>query len=441
MRRLSFCLVFIICCLYPPADCAESYLKTRSPSKFPSAPDSSSFIKWRRPGNIIGDDLVLLSPVAVGNEPLLPCVSCEIFREEPYPVDRLKENDQEYLKYIENKKYPGGRSALSQRIIRKLSHQNFMQDSVAFLDQWLQLKGTSIWDAVRIIESTNFDGRQYISLNGLPRFYLKQRMLIPFEAFLQRFQYEDETDSVLDCECDCGSVKTTTPFAILICSFLKPAYLNDPSVDPFFKILVQTQSKAFESFEWLFFDAWIRGGKPAWRYLKFYFDYSSSPTKSYSLVCLLTSPDYSGPLTYGLMKFIVSIESFDPNVRVPFAHCGTDGTELTPFLHIVVLDSKYSASFLPPLLTCKSLDTSIPTGKVILSFKACEIVYVNEPIIYLAGALFNGWALILLATHGRIRLTLQSSDLLSFLFIHFVKLVWLTFCTLASQIRSNYCKN
>lgn len=439
MRRLSFCLLFILCFLYPlPTDCTSSEASS-NPRPLRSAPvSSSSSKKWRKAANSIGDDAAHLPPEPAGSEPVVPyikTVPIDFVREEQYPVDRLKENVPEYIKYIESKKYPSGRSALSQQIIRRLARSNFMQDSASSLKKWLELKGTSIWDAVRIIESPNFDAGQYNHLNELPRFYLKQRMLVSFEAFLKRFQYQDESESLFDRDDVDGSAKTT-PLTNLIFLFLEPAYLNDSSVDPFFKVLVQTQSKALESCEWIFFDAWIRSGTPAWRYLKLYFDHCASPTKSVSLIFLLTAPNYCGPVTFQLMKFIVSIDSFDPNVRVPFADNGTDGKdpdnlpERTPFLHVCVLDSKYSTTFLPPLLTCKSIDTSVPTGKVVLSFKACEIVYVNEPIVYLAGALFNGWALFHLATHDRISSSLRLRDLFTFLFLHFIKLIWLTFYNL-----------
>lgn len=443
MILLYLCLVFLLCSLYPSANCAKTAsipLKSRSSRKVSSSQSVFSYLKnWLESIYLIGDDDAFLPSISSGTESVTPFIKhfpAESIKEERYPIDRLKQNDQVYMKYIESKRYPAGRSALSQQIIRKLNLPNFMQEPVIRLKTWLELKGTSIWDAIRIIESPNFDGRQYKFLNELPRFYLKQRMLVPFEVFLKRFQYENESESLLDYDGDSVKIRSSTPFTNLIFSFLEPTYLKDPSVDPFFKILVETQSKAFESCEWMFFDTWIRCGTSAWRYLKLYFDHSSSSTKSYLLAYILTSPNYCGPATFELMKFIVSIESFDPNVRVPSIDIGNDPnilSEKTPLLHILVLNSKYSTTLLPPLLTCKYLDTSIPTGTIILSFKACEIVYVNEPIIFLAGALLNGWALFHLATHNQIISTIRTRDFLVFLFLHFIKLIWLSLYNLARQ--------
>lgn len=424
MRLLHLCLI-LFCSLY---HCAHIT------SLSPSSPASSSSKNWRKSVDSVGDDAAYLSDQPAGNEPLVPyikTIATEIVSHERYPVDRLKANDPAYLEYINTKKSSASRSAFSQQLTRKLSSPNFTTSNATSLSNWLILKGASIWDAVRIIESPNFDGTQLNYLNKLPIIYLKQRMLVPFTAFLKRFEYETENDSLFSEEDNTSknnSETLTTPFTNLVFGFLDPSYLNDPSVDPFLKTLIETQPKAFEACEGMFFDAWIRSGTIAWRYLKLYFDHSHSVTKSYSLVRLLTSSTYSGPVTSELIEFILSFKSFDPNVRVPFADDGSDGesVEKTAFLHILVLDSKFSTTFLPHVLRCKSLDTSAATGTIIFSYNSCQIVYTNEPIVFLAGALGNSWAILHLILDDRIADTFKIHQFLLFLILHFLKIIWLS---------------
>lgn len=411
MRLLFFTL--LVCCVYPCRSAVTNSIASDSPV------DST------------------------GIEPAVPyivTVPTEYVKEERYPSDRWITGDPAYAEYIAAKKYPAGQSAFVQQLTRKLSRPDFTKTNAASLQKWLKLKDASVWDAVRILESPNFDGSQLEYLNELPHFYLKQRMLVPFKAFLKRFKYGSERESLFtdstetdDNENNSEAKFQSTPFTVLAFSFLKPEHLDDPTVDSFFACLFETQPEAFETCEWMFFDSWIRSGTHAWRYLRLYFENSHSPTKSHSLVSLLTASNYSGPITSDLMKFIVSFESFDPNIRVHYFDNGPD-PEKSAFFHILVLDPKYSTTFLPQVLKCKSLDTSMPTGTVVLSFKACNIIYVNQPILFLAGALGNGWALFHLSTDERIADSTRIRDFLLFLFVHFFKILHLSLLAILTEL-------
>lgn len=157
--------------------------------------------------------------------------------QERYPLDRLRTGDPIYTQYLQNKRYTPPQSSFTKNLVYQLSQADFMHTTpIASIEKWLRFQENTVWDAVRIIESPHFNRSHWSGLNKLPHFYLKRRMLVPFAAFLKRFEYENEVDTLLP---------SSRPFTALAFSFLAPQYLDDGSVDLFFRVLVESQSRAF----------------------------------------------------------------------------------------------------------------------------------------------------------------------------------------------------
>lgn len=386
------CLVF--CCIFCGVH-TSNFLDLTVPS--------SSSSSWRESNTLVGDDQdqqTLIDDTVTVNKGRSP-------------VDCLLSQDPRYLEYLRTKRSPNKATA-SSSITRKLARPDFMEQvSQAQLEKWLTLRDTSIWDATKIIESPNFDGTKFSALNSLPLVYLKRRLIVPFIAFLRRFKYLPENELQSD--------DSTTPFTNLVLSFLEPGYLTDPTVDSFFKVLVETQFQAFETDEWRFFDTWLSAGSDAWRFLKIYFEAGPSKSKSESLTSVLTASDYTGPITPELIKYILSFKDFNINVQIPYTIVPG---QVSAFFHIVALDSRFSQAFLSHVLKDPRLDVDVPTGKIIVNFDpAGSIVYENKPIVFLAAAIGNIRAFLDLMDCERI--IVSNRDFVIFVFWHIFTLIWL----------------
>lgn len=341
-----------------------------------------------------------------------------------FPLDLLALKDPSYLAYLSSKPPPKTSTPRSP-IARKLARPNFVKEfTPEQLENCLKLKGCSSWEAIRILESPDFDGLRLDYLNELPLVYLKRQILSPFEAFLKRFKYQNELDllseySVLDSA-------TYTPFSNLVMKFMD--HIDDPCIELLFESLVKNQPAAFEPLEIFFFEVWLSIGTPSWRFLQFYFKYSASETKTRSLIQVLVDKSYSGPLTRDLMKFLLSIETFDINAKIHFLDRGdTDSFSFdTPFFHILVLDARLSTTLLPEVLADPRLDVSVPTGSVIFAYESCRLTHTDLPIVYLAALSSNVWAIFHLMNHGEIFKVSWSHKLLFFMIWHFLQILYLS---------------
>ena len=340
------------------------------------------------------------------------------------PLDLLALNDPSYLAYLSSKPPPKTSTPRSS-IARKLARPNVIKEfTPEQLENCLKLKGCSSWEAIRILESPDFDGLRVDYLNELPLVYLKRQIFSPFDAFLKRFKYENEFDLILEHSAVYSA--TSTPFSNLVMKFMD--HIDDPCIELLFESLVKNQSTAFEPLEIFFFEVWLSGGTPAWRFLQFYFKYSASETKSRSLIQVLADKSYSGPLTRGLMKFLLSIDAFDINAKI---HCldrgDTDSSSFdTPFLHILVLDARLSVTLLPEVLADPRLDVSVPTGSITFAYKSCRLTHTDLPITYLAALSGDVWAIFHLMNHDEIFKVTWTHKLLLFLIWHFLQILYLS---------------
>lgn len=315
-------------------------------------------------------------------------------------LDRLSTQDPQYLEYLRLRRSHTRSNTKLTPIAKLLAKPDFMETvTPQQLQDWLLLRDTSIWDAIKIIESPNFNGVGLDFLNSLPCFYLNRRLLIPYEAFLRRFKFTVDKTIVS---------ATSNAFSNLGFKFLETRCVNDPTFDDFFKILLETQSEPFETFEQLFFDKCLRGGSDSWRFLKYYFEISLSESKSESLIKVLISINLSGPVTSDLIKYILSFKNFDPNTKI---------NQQFYFFHILVLQYRLTKPFLCHVLKDPRLDVNVPTGEVVFECPHFDpIVFENKPIIFLAAVFGNIWALKDLIGCGRLEIRL--AELIYFLILH-----------------------
>ena len=342
------------------------------------------------------------------------------------PLDLLALNDPSYLTYLSSKPPPKTSTPRSS-IARKLARPNFVKEfTPEQLENCLKLKGCSSWEAIRILESPDFDGLRLNYLNELPLVYLKRQILSPFEAFLKRFKYQNEFDLLLEHHAVYSA--TSTPFSNLVMKFMD--HSDDPCIELLFESLVKNQSTAFEPLEIFFFEVWLSGGTAAWRFLQFYFKYSASETKNRSLIQVLADKSYSGPLSRDLMKFLLSIETFDINAKIHYLDRGdTDSSSssgTTPFFHILVLDARLSISLLPEILTDPRLDVSVPTGSVTFAYESCLLTHTDLPITYVAALSGNVWAIFHLMNHDEIFKVTWTHKLFLFMIWHFLQILYLS---------------
>lgn len=347
----------------------------------------------------------------------------------PFALDLLAQKDPRYLSYLKSKPVPKSSSraaaAPSSPISRKLARFDAGQ-----LERCLRLRDCSMWEAVRIIEEPAFDGLQLDYFSELPLVYMKRRVMEPFKAFLRRFKYRNESKHA-------GGMKEaagyTAPFTVLVLKFLDPVHLTDILLDPFFKFIVESQRDAFEPLEQFFMDFWLRSGPAAWRFIKHYFEFSRSRTKTGALVKVLADKNYSGPLTRDLITYLLTIESFDINARILCRFSGD--MQLTSFFHILVLESRFSSVFLPIVLRDRRLDVNVPTGKIILASKAFEMTYTDVQIVSLAAILCNFWAVFHLCLNDKIFKNIRSDKFIIFVFCHIFRVLWLS---LVYRVRHYY---
>ena len=149
--------------------------------------------------------------------------------------------------------------------------------------------------------------------------------------------------------------------------------------------------------------------------------------KSSFLIKVLIDKKYSGPLSKDLMEFLLSIESFDVNTRIIYTDPGdtfVDNHDLTAFFHILVLEKRLSAPLLPAVLSDPRLDVFAPTGRITFCIDSGELTYTNVPIIFLASAIGNFWAILYLIGHGEISKTTRIDKFLIFIFWHVLTVFW-----------------
>ena len=348
---------------------------------------------------------------------------------ETYPLDLLAQRDPLYLNYLSSKSVPDS------------SLKSSSNDEKAKLENCLKLKTCSIWQVVKKIESFAFYGLKLAYLNDLPLIYLKRRALGPFKAFLLRFKYTNEFHLLFERDPEASGANIpeksfSTPFAILVMKFTEPGNLEDPFIDPFFKFLVESQTEAFEPLEFILFDAWLRIGKTAWRFIKFYFEISLSRTKSASLIHVLTDSKYSGPLTKELMKYLLSIKSFNINEKISYAMQSGKirFNDPTAFLHVLAYEARFATNLLPIVLADARLHATVPTGKIVLRFEEFELAYTDAPVLFLAVILRNVLAVIHLHRNTEIMKGFRSDKFVIFLAYHILLIIWLSFDNMIKKL-------
>lgn len=399
--------------------------------KTPTSPNASSSQKRRKNHTPAGID----DPESVAcSIPYIDTVPIENAKTERMPLDRLALKDSKYLKYRANKKLISTSASFN----RRANNPNFMKlTDPKDLQDWLELGKTSMWQATQILESPNFNGVSLSYLNNLPSIYIRKRLTVPFVAFMNRFEYLDEYDLVLwkdePDEADptknvsCGDTQNlnsiSTPFTNLVYAFLDSKALSDPTLDPFFRCLVTTQPVAFYKSEMIFFNAWLRTGPGAWKYIQIYFKESGSSTQSSTLASLLTSDPFNDFLDPKFIELLFKeIPEFDVNVRIRFVEDLENENRLTPLLHVLVLERRLS-KFLSNLLKSPLLDVDVPTGKVSVKIASLTFYYVDQPLYFLAGAMFNFWAMIHLSFDERVKAKIRSRDYFLFIIYHIFNII------------------
>lgn len=365
----------------------------------------------------------------------LPSVENELM-----PIDRLASNDPKYLEYLASKKSikssTSFKSILGKKDFMKMMKPETLQD-------WLEIHTISVWQTAQILESPNFNGLGLKYLNSLPVHYIQKREIVPFEAFMNRFEYLDEFHLVLstiESDDDDTSTKAvgdehsensssvSTPFTDLASAFSDPEALADPTLEPFFHCLLKTQPAAFHAIEVILFDDWLRTGPEAWKYIRTYFKESGSSTQSFNLASILASDKFADLLGPEFIEFLFKeIPEFNVNVRILYPEIleGDNSEEkATPLLHVLVLKPRLSEYFLSNLLKSPLLDVDVPTGKVTLRFTSCTVSYVDQPIAFLAAAIFNLPAMFHLNFDGRALANFSSGHLLLFLIYHLFNILF-----------------
>lgn len=429
MRVSCSFIFFALLCIFP------FNLPLASPS-----PKSSSSKKWSQELEAstsvgIDDDEAMISmPPPVPYIKTVPVVEVE---NERMPLDRLAQKDPVYLQYLASKKpvkLNPTSSPRTQSLARKLAKESFMKViDPQTLRSILYVRDCSMWEATRIFESPHFNGLALDYLNSLPQFYIKRRLIVPFTAFMRRYEYLDEYDSLfvreVDVNPDTRAIVSTptasdpdsfsTPFTNLIFAFLKPENLIDPTLDPFFRCLAKHQAAAFARSETLFFHAWLRSGPEAWKFIKIYFSESGSSTQSSHLASLLTADEFKDHLDPNFIEFLIAqVPEFNVNVQIPFFANAMGESHLSHLLHILVLEPRLSKGFLCNLLKSPQLDVDTPTGTVVFRCISCDVCYIDKPIAYLAAARANIWAVLHLVADGRAVAKLRLIDFLLFITYH-----------------------
>jgi hypothetical protein len=335
------------------------------------------------------------------------------------PLDQFAFADSEYLAHCLQK-----RKFKTTDISIQLENSRFMQDTPTDqLKSWLTYaKAASSWDTCRILESPNFDiyllgqgsdddENNALFINSLPEIYLNRLIRSPFTAFMHRFQYPKEFNH---SESHISSI-TLSPLLKLVLKFIQPQYLQNSVADSFFKIILETQPEFFlnsPELETFLFSEWFHSGPDGWKYFFFYFELVLSSTKIDSLAKFISSiqeeeAESSSANVFEFIHFALSLPNF--NINIPFTNmdsCVSNTVMIaysqTPLCYRIAMNPKLPYKLLKSLLQHANLDLSIPTGNVRFSRFGREIVYTNQPLLFLLAIVPNIWGFLVILLNGHI---------------------------------------
>ena len=357
------------------------------------------------------------------------------------PQDLYMLNDEKYLNYLSNRKYPKSTSNFTKMILRKSKSDALIKEKN--IEEWLFLaNGASQLDALIILESPNFYSHQLKNLNitQLPVYYLSCRSISLFTAFLKRFRYFSEKNWI-DLHCiDFIPTLLSSPFTFLLEEISKSANLQDPNIEIYFKVILETQLPALIPNEILFFEYWLRIGTSAWKLLKLYFETVESESLNESLIFTLEKLSNEDQMSEEIVDFILSLPKFDLNAKVDYFSHGSK----IPFLHVLAINAKLSSYFLAKVLRDPKLDITAASETVSIDY--CEygykITYNDCPVIALAAIFRNFITLDLLANSDRIRKLKYDFHIKNFrlIFLHTLVIIYYRFIVFLKQCADNFLK-